>query len=262
MSRLQALIFDVDGTLAETERDAHRAGFNVAFEEAGLEDRWSPELYGQLLAVPGGKERIRHYWTEHKGEPEPDWEWVKGLHQRKAEVYTERIRAGLVPPRSGILRLLREAREAGIRLAIATTTTRAPLMELLRHTLAPEAAEWFEVIVAGDEVAAKKPSPDAYDKALADLGLAPGACLAVEDSRPGVEAAVAAHLPVVVTTSEYTGSHDFPGALAVFDGFGEPDAEPARVVRGEVELPAHGAVDLDTLIRLHAAWTESEARHG
>jgi HAD superfamily hydrolase (TIGR01509 family) len=258
MSRLQALIFDVDGTLAETERDAHRTGFNVAFEEAGLEDRWSPELYGELLAVPGGKERIRHYWTQYKGEPEPDWGWVKGLHERKAEVYTERIRAGLVPPRSGILRLLGEAREAGMRLAIATTTTRAPLMELLRHTLDPEAPEWFEVIVAGDEVAAKKPSPDAYVKALADLDLPASACLALEDSRPGVEAAVAAGLPVVVTTSEYTGSHEFPGALAVFDGFGEPGGERARVISGEVTLPDHGAVDLATLIRLH----ESSAAAG
>lgn len=253
MSSLQALIFDVDGTLAETERDAHRTGFNVAFEEAGLEDRWSPELYGELLAVPGGKERIRHYWTQYKGEPEPDWEWVKGLHERKAEVYTERIRNGLVPPRPGILRLLREAREAGLRLAIATTTTRAPLMELLRHTLDPEAPEWFEVIVAGDEVAEKKPSPDAYDKALADLALPAQACLALEDSRPGVEAAVAAGVPVVVTTSEYTANHQFPGALAVFDSLGEPDGQPARVLRGEADLPAHGVVDLATLSRLHQA---------
>jgi HAD superfamily hydrolase (TIGR01509 family) len=251
MTKLQALIFDVDGTLAETERDAHRTGFNVAFEEAGLDDRWSPELYGELLAVPGGKERIRHYWTRYRGEPDPDWEWVKGLHERKAEIYTERIRDGLVPPRPGILRLLREAREAGLRLAIATTTTRAPLMELLRHTLDPEAPEWFEVIVAGDEVAEKKPSPDAYFKALEELDLPAAACLALEDSRPGVEAAVAAGLPVVVTTSEYTGNHQFPGALAVFDSFGEPGEQPVRVISGDVALPEHGAVDLATLTRLH-----------
>ncbi|MFA9461296.1 HAD-IA family hydrolase [Thiohalorhabdus methylotrophus] len=252
MSGLKALIFDVDGTLAETERDAHRVGFNQAFEEAGLTDRWDPDLYGELLAVPGGKERIRHYWTARKGEPEPDWEWVKGLHERKAEVYTERIRAGLVPPRSGIMRLLREAREAGVRLAIATTTTRAPLMELLAHTLSPEAADWFEVIVAGDEVAAKKPSPDAYDKALADLGLSATECLAVEDSPPGVESAVAAGIPVVVTTSEYTQNREFPGALAVYDRLGEPDSEPARLLFGGAPLPGHGAVDLAYLRDLFA----------
>ncbi|MEF8793321.1 HAD-IA family hydrolase [Thiohalorhabdus sp.] len=258
MSHLQAVIFDVDGTLAETERDAHRTGFNVAFEEAGLADRWSPELYGKLLAVPGGKERIRHYWTQYKGEPEPDWEWVKGLHERKAEVYTERIRSGLVPPRPGILRLLRESRDKGVRLAIATTTTRAPLMELLRHTLDPEAPQWFEVIVAGDEVAEKKPSPDAYDQALADLDLPPEDCLALEDSRPGVEAALAAGVPVVVTTSEYTASQQFPGVLAVFDSLGEPDHQPARVICGEVDLPDHGAVDLITLSRLHRAGVATE----
>jgi len=252
MKGFEALIFDVDGTLAETERDAHRVGFNQAFEEAGLADRWDPDLYGELLAVPGGKERIRHYWTRYKGEPEPDWEWVRGMHERKAEIYTERIREGLVPPRSGILRLLDEAREAGVRLAIATTTTRAPLMELLAHTLAPDAADWFEVIVAGDEVAAKKPSPDAYNKALADLGLPPEACLAVEDSPPGVEAAVAAEIPVIVTTSEYTREREFPGALAVFDHLGEPDGEPARVLAGGAPLPDHGTVDLPYLQRLFA----------
>ena len=252
MSRLQALIFDVDGTLAETERDAHRVGFNQAFEEAGLSDRWSPELYGELLAVPGGKERIRHYWTQYRGEPEPDPEFVKRLHARKAEIYTERVRSGAVLPRCGILRLIREAREAGVRLAIATTTTREPLMELLTHTLAPEAPDWFEVIVAGDQVAAKKPAPDAYEQVLAELDLGPSDCLALEDSVPGVKAAVAANIPVVVTTSEYTRQDRFPGALAVFDGLGEPDTEPAAALAGDVELPGHGAVDLDVLRALHA----------
>jgi len=252
MADMQALIFDVDGTLAETERDAHRIGFNQAFEEAGLDDRWDPELYGKLLAVPGGKERIRHYWTEYKGEPEPDPEFVKQLHGRKAEVYTELIRAGKVPPRSGIMRLLAEAREAGVRLAIATTTTREPLMELLAHTLAPEAAEWFEVIVAGDEVPAKKPAPDAYDLVLEKMGLPGDACLALEDSPPGVAASVEAGIPVVVTASEYTKQADFPGALAVFDRLGEPDSAPARVLSGAVTLPGHGAVDLALLRTLHS----------
>ena len=249
---MQALIFDVDGTLAETERDAHRVAFNQAFAEAGLADEWAPELYGELLAITGGKERIRHYWTEHKGEPEPDAELVRRLHERKQAFFTELVRTGQVPPRSGILRLLNEPRQAGVRLAIATTTSREPLLELLAHTLAPEAADWFEVIVAGDEVATKKPAPDAYDRAVADLGLEPAACLAVEDSPPGVEAARAAGVPVVVTESQYNAGKAFPGALAVLDRFGEPDTEPARVVSGDLPLPAHGAVDLDALRRLHA----------
>lgn len=255
---LQALIFDVDGTLAETERDAHRLGFNAAFEEAGLPDRWDPELYGELLAVPGGKERIRHYWTRHKGEYDPDPEFVRGLHERKQEVYTERVRAGLVPARPGILRLLSEAREAGVRRAIATTTSRDPLMELLRHSLDPQAPDWFEVIVAGDEVAEKKPSSEVYDKVLEALDLPPAACLALEDSALGVQSARGAGVPVVVTTSEYTREQDFSGALAVFDSFGEPDGTPVTVLAGEVALPPHGAVDLETLIRLHRL----EAREG
>ncbi len=125
-------------------------------------------------------------------------------------------------------------------------------MELLVHTLGRDAPDWFEVIVAGDQVRAKKPAPDAYEQVLAALGLAPGECLALEDSVPGVEAAAAAGIPVVVTTSEYTRGDRFPGALAVFDGLGEPGAEPVTVLAGRVTLPAHGAVDLAVLQALHA----------
>lgn len=256
---LQALIFDVDGTLAETERDAHRAGFNTAFEEANLPDRWDPELYGELLGVPGGKERIRHYWTRYKGEPEPDPDFVRRLHERKQEVYAERVRAGQVPPRPGILRLLREAREAGMRLAIATTTSRGPLLELLRHTLDPQAPDWFEVIVAGDEVAAKKPDPEVYQKVLDALELPPGACLALEDSALGVQSALAAEVPVVVTPSEYTRAQDFTGARTVYDSLGDPEGPPARSLAGTVGPSAEGTVDLATLIRAHREEAAPEA---
>ncbi len=249
--KLQALIFDVDGTLAETERDAHRVGFNVAFEEAGLPDRWDPELYGELLAIPGGKERISYYWTQYKGKPEPDPAFVAKLHARKREVYTECVRAGQVPPRSGVLRLIREAQEAGVRLAIATTTSRGPLMELLRYTLDAHAPDWFDEIIAGDEVAAKKPDPEVYYRVLAELGLSARACLALEDSALGAQSALAAGIPVIVTPSEYTRDQDFTGALAVFDRLGEPEEQPARVLSGGIALPDYEAVDLATLRHLH-----------
>jgi HAD superfamily hydrolase (TIGR01509 family) len=254
VSELQALIFDVDGTLAETERDGHREAFNRAFADLGFEDRWGPELYGELLAVPGGKERMRHYFDDFVGKAVSD-DTIAELHQRKGEHFGAMLREGAIPPRPGVRRLLDEARQTGIRLAIATTTSPDPLHHLLVHTIDPDAPQWFEVIVAGDEVPAKKPAPDAYDKALVDMGLAASDCLALEDSPPGVAAATAAGIPVVVTESDYNAGGDFTGAAAVFDGLGEPDEEPVRVLAGAVDLPEHGAVDLGVLRAIHARAT-------
>ena len=154
MAELAALIFDVDGTLADTERDGHRVAFNRAFADAGLDWEWSVELYGKLLAVTGGKERIRHYLDHFNTAFErPDGldEFIAGLHAAKTEHYTRMLSEGLIPLRSGVKRLLQEARDAGMRLAIATTTTPANVSALLNYSLAPDAADWFEVIAADIE---------------------------------------------------------------------------------------------------------------
>ena len=158
MAELEALIFDVDGTLADTERDGHRVAFNRAFEEAGLDWQWSVALYGKLLAVTGGKERIRHY-LDHYNQDYPRQDdldgFIAALHASKTQHYTRMLSQGLIPMRSGVKRLLHEARQAGLRLAIATTTTPANVSALLQHSLDPDAESWFEVIAAGDIVAAK-----------------------------------------------------------------------------------------------------------
>jgi HAD superfamily hydrolase (TIGR01509 family) len=217
-SPLKALIFDVDGTLADTERDGHRPAFNAAFEEVALGWHWDVDLYGELLAVTGGKERIRYYAEQYDPEfmAQPDAETViRQLHAIKTRHYLAMLEAGRIPLRPGIAGLIAAARAAKLRLAVATTTTPENVTTLLQASLAGDAANWFEVIGAGDVVPHKKPAPDIYLWVLERLGLPPEACLAIEDSANGLKSAVAARIAVVVTPNAYTEKDSFDGARAV-----------------------------------------------
>ena len=224
MSAPQAIIFDVDGTLAETERDGHRPAFNQAFAEACLDWHWDEHLYGELLAVTGGKERIRHFAERHAPAIAARADFpalVQRLHAAKTRHYVAIVESGALPLRPGIGQLIAAARLAGIRLAIATTTSPENVDALLRASLAPESAGWFEVIGAGDIVPAKKPAPDIYLWVLERLGLPAAACVAIEDSANGLRAACAAGLRTVVSVGEYTRNDDFSGAARVL---GEQEA--------------------------------------
>jgi HAD superfamily hydrolase (TIGR01509 family) len=251
--RFKAIIFDVDGTLADTERDGHRLAFNAAFAEAGLAWHWDVARYGALLAVTGGKERIRYYIEQESIRLDSAVNldaFIAALHSAKTRHYLALLATGAIPLRPGVLRLLREARAAGIRLAIATTTTPENVIELLRHCGEPGLPDWFEVIAAGDVVPRKKPAPDIFTLALAQLGLVARDCVAVEDSDNGVSAALAAGLKaLLVTLNAYTANQSFDAAPLVVEGLGGPD-EPAGVRRGN--LGGSNYVNLAALECLHA----------
>ena len=215
---LQALIWDVDGTLAETEDAGHRVAFNLAFEEAGLTWRWDSDTYRELLSVTGGKERLLAWWRriDPHGATSPGAPAkVRQLHERKTAHYLTLLDRGALRLRPGVERLLLEAGDRGLKQAIATTTTAENVLRLLDVTLGRGAATLFDVIGAGDVVAAKKPAPDIYRWVLARLQLPAAACLAIEDSAPGIAAAQAAGVPVLRVRSR--GTRPLPAGGCVDD---------------------------------------------
>lgn len=231
-AQLQALLLDVDGTLADTEGDGHLPAFNAAFRAHGLPLQWTARHYRQLLAeAPGGRERI-HRALQGCGAAlgdEPLEALAARVHATKTRYYGERLRRGGIQARPGVARLIAQAHEAGVRTGIVTTAAREGVDALLEAVL-PAAAGAIEPIVAGEDVAAKKPAPDGYTQALRRLGCPAGRCIAVEDSANGLAAARAAGLPTLVTVNEWTRGEPFPGALAVLEHLNDRgDGEPVTV---------------------------------
>ncbi|MDD5300594.1 MAG: HAD-IA family hydrolase [Gallionella sp.] len=216
---IKAIIFDVDGTLADTE-DAHRIAFNRAFAECNLGWNWDIALYGKLLEVTGGKERIRHFIeTCLPGFVKPDdYEgFIRNLHAVKTGHYTAMLRDGLIPLRPGIKQLIVDAYRSGIMLAIATTTSPENVATLLEVGLGKGWADYFSANGCGDIVPHKKPAPDIYEWVLRELKLGAADCIALEDSHNGLRSALAAGIKTYITTNPYTRKQDFTGATAVFD---------------------------------------------
>lgn len=252
---MKALIFDVDGTLAETE-EAHRIAFNDAFKHFGHDWEWDRALYKALLKVTGGRQRIRHF-LEQARSPELDRadldDHIKDMHVYKTDLFQQRLSGGGVPLRPGIERIIGEARDAGVRLAIATTTSPGNVEALLKSNLGADSLDWFDAIGTRGATEVLKPEPDVYNWVLDKLGLESTACLALEDSTNGLRSADAAGVPVIITVNPYTDDNDFTGANVIIDGLGEPDADAIAVEAGDALGKAY--VDLELLRRWHADMT-------
>jgi HAD superfamily hydrolase (TIGR01509 family) len=233
---MPALIFDCDGVLADTERDGHLPAFNQTFAEFGVPVQWSDADYAEKVKIGGGKERMRSILTPELaaelGLPDDPDAWGDTLlawHKRKTAIYTDRVAAGVMPGRPGIRRIVQEAAAAGWTLAVASTSAEESVRAVLRYAVGPELADRFRVF-AGDIVPAKKPAPDIYLHAVRELGVDPAETLVIEDSANGLQAALAAGLPTLVTVSSYTGGEDFTGAALVVSCLGDPDGPAAEVL--------------------------------
>ena len=225
---LEAILFDCDGVLADTERDGHRPAFNRAFQNNGIDEEWGVERYGKLLEVGGGKERMTAHWNE-VGWPSvmPDGEEgrkakVKDLHSEKTGIFMDLIDEGSIPLRPGVLRIVDDAIASGVRLACCSTSNEKAVSNLIRTLMGPERAAKFQVF-AGDMVKAKKPAPDVYNMAVESMGLDKGRCVIVEDTHIGVGAAVAAGINCIVTVSSYSAGEDFSGAQMVVNELGDDE---------------------------------------
>ncbi|ADU63543.1 MAG: HAD-IA family hydrolase [Pseudodesulfovibrio sp.] len=208
---LEAIIWDVDGTLVDSE-ELHRAAFNTVFDEYGLDCRWSRKAYSKLLKVTGGKERIRYY-AKLSGMEKSFPSSIEDMHARKTEIYHESIRLGKLHLRNGVKEILNRALEKGIRLAIATTTSMSNVEALFSSGVLQ--SEHWEIIVSGEHVTCKKPAPDVYLEVLRRLELDPMDCIAVEDSENGMESAVTAGVPTIITTNGYTRYQEFGKEIAL-----------------------------------------------
>jgi beta-phosphoglucomutase-like phosphatase (HAD superfamily) len=220
--KLKALIFDVDGTLADTE-EAHRCAFNDAFRQHNLDWNWSKHAYARLLSVTGGKERLQAYADSLfpcSGARRTFALRIGAIHRTKTEIYASMVEAGQVSLRDGVERLIDEAARANVQLAIASTTTLANIEALLRTTLGPNSAQRFAVVGAGDQVRHKKPAPEIYRFVLRELDRCAGECVAIEDSLNGLTAAKRAGLYTVVTPSDWTRADDFSAADMVLPSLG------------------------------------------
>lgn len=256
----RVLVFDCDGVLADTERDGHRVAFNQMFAELGIPIAWDEETYGRKLAIGGGKERMAAELTPEfvsanglPSDPAGQGELLARWHRRKTEIYTELVAARRLPPRPGISRLIAAAQDSGWRLGVASTSAEPSVRAILEQAVGAARTDRFDVFLAGDVVAHKKPAPDIYLLALERLDADPTDVLVIEDSRNGLLAATGAGLRCVVTVNAYTEHEPNDEATLVVTSLGDPGGERTHVLANRSAATPGDFVTLDDLSKCLAA---------
>lgn len=252
MAQFKALIFDVDGVIADTEKDGHRVAFNQVFKEEDLDTVWDEEKYGKLLKIAGGKERLKTLvYSDQFNKDVPDKEaYILKVHRRKTQIYKEIVAQGKLPARSGVARLIKEAHEAGLSLGVASTSQEESVRAVIKTALGESVLNLFDLILAGDVVKQKKPSAEIYQLCSERLKISPGNCIAVEDSRNGLLSAKNAGMVCIITPSYYTKNENFNEADLVVSCLGSPGEEEAQLIRSRRSLPQFTYVSIDILGRL------------
>ncbi len=253
MPELKAIFWDQDGVIIDTEKDGHRVAFNKMFKETGYDFEWDVDTYGELLSISGGKERMRHYFTEKgiilEGIPEKDAELLLSLHKKKTAIFVEMIESGILPLRTGVKRFMQEAMQAGLRMGVCTTANERSANAIAKGMLGDID---FEFVLAGDVVSKKKPDPEIYLLALDRTGLSPDECIVMEDSRNGILAAKAAGLRAVATTNIYTEDEDLSDASIVVSSLGDPDGEKGVLKASTKPIEFDGVLHVDQIISFFA----------
>ncbi len=253
MPELKAIFWDQDGVIIDTEKDGHRVAFNKMFKETGYDFEWDVDTYGELLSISGGKERMRHYFTEKgiilEGIPEKDAELLLSLHKKKTAIFVEMIESGILPLRTGVKRFMQEAMQAGLRMGVCTTANERSANAIAKGMLGDID---FEFVLAGDVVSKKKPDPEIYLLALDRTGLSPDECIVMEDSRNGILAAKAAGLRAVATTNVYTEDEDLSDASIVVSSLGDPDGEKGVLKASTKPIEFDGVLHVDQIISFFA----------
>jgi len=249
--KLQALLFDCDGVLAETERDGHRVAYNQAMKEMGINGEWSVEEYAEMLLTAGGKERLKYYFNKYPSRFPPEkhtGELIQEIYLKKTEIFKSLANSGALPPRPGIARVIREAHEMGLLLFVCSTSHRESVEALLSRNYGEECLAWFSKLYCGDIVTKKKPAPDIYLLAKDEFKLEPERCLVIEDSRNGLLAAKGAGMKCLVTLSVYTVDEDFSEADLVTTSLGDPGGEQSRIIKSVWPVPDRGYIKISDLV--------------